>query len=684
MKTRFRATIRIVVAAWIVILANAGAWAQGPTIDTPDLGSPGSGASPFGRTPGGGGAGPAGAPDSLLGGRAGPSSSKGVSTAISTPGMTMGSSLFAQQGVAPTANNPSAKIPASGALGLPPTEEDPGPEYGLTLDQAIERVVRENLDLKSKFFEIPQAKADMLTASLRANPVFYADAQLVPYGQYTRERPGGQTQYDINISYPARPFQEATGADRVGRPGGQGHRSPVPGRRPPDDRQPLLGLCRRPPGPAGDRVLRGRADRAQREVAQGHRGTMDEVQGEEEERRPARSGSRSTWPRSSSVDGQDRPTARPSRRSPPRLNIPTEQADAIELRGTLKYAGMVTLPPIEEMMQIALANRPDIIAYRLGVERAKSDVKLQYANRFQDVYLLAQPYTLQDNTPFGLKSPTSWALGRDDPAAALQPEPGEHPAGQAERDADPGRAVLDRSARRSRTSGRPSRSSSPPRPPSSRIETPRSCPTPRILLNEATRLFPSRDRRSSTTSPRSRITTTTRGPISIARSGSAGRCSTSTRRLASGSCLEARPDPIEDPPTRGRGALAKAGSPSPWGSPGGGIVVGGARFFSADRGFGSGAGHQALDDDGEVAADVGEAVEVVLALAAGGDDPAVAEQGEVVADGRLALAELRAEGADVLLAVGEDQDHLEPGRVADVLQEDRGPLGLLRTLGRRP
>ena len=50
--------------------------------------------------------------------------------------------------------------------------------------------------------EIPQAQADILNAGLRANPIFYADGQLVPYGQYTRNRPGGQTQYDVNISYP--------------------------------------------------------------------------------------------------------------------------------------------------------------------------------------------------------------------------------------------------------------------------------------------------------------------------------------------------------------------------------------------------------------------------------------------------------------------------------------------------
>ena len=42
----------------------------------------------------------------------------------------------------------------------------------------------------------------MLTASLRANPIFYADAQLIPYGRFSERRPGGATQYDVNISHP--------------------------------------------------------------------------------------------------------------------------------------------------------------------------------------------------------------------------------------------------------------------------------------------------------------------------------------------------------------------------------------------------------------------------------------------------------------------------------------------------
>ena len=46
------------------------------------------------------------------------------------------------------------------------------------------------------------AEADILTASLRANPILYSDVQLVPYGTFSPNRPGGQTQYDLNVTYP--------------------------------------------------------------------------------------------------------------------------------------------------------------------------------------------------------------------------------------------------------------------------------------------------------------------------------------------------------------------------------------------------------------------------------------------------------------------------------------------------
>ena len=63
------------------------------------------------------------------------------------------------------------------------------------------------------------------------------------------------------------------------------------------------------------------------------------------------------------------------------------------------------------MVRLALASRPDLAALRLGVGLAQADVRLARAERYQDVYLLYQPYTFQNNAPFDTKSAHSWAVG---------------------------------------------------------------------------------------------------------------------------------------------------------------------------------------------------------------------------------------------------------------------------------
>ena len=406
MRTRHRALARIAVVAGVVSLGGAQVRAQGPTINTASPGNPGSDSSPFGKTPGAGGAGIPSGNNSLLGGRAGPTTPKGISTSISRPNSATGTSLFTQRGIAPTENTPAAIIPASGPLGLPPTEEDPGPPDGLTLDQAIDRLIHENLDLKSKFYEIPQAKADILTASLRANPIFYADSQLVPYGQYTRQRPGGQTQYDVNISYPldlSRKRQARTAsALRATKVTEAQYQDAV--------RQTI------------DNLYSGYVDvlQARRTIAFSEAGlkglegayrAMEDLVNKGERKPTDLAKIRISRNQAEQQLLESQEAYRKAKQAlATQLNVTPDQADAIQLYGTLKYPG-ISPPPINEMIQIALTNRPDVVAYRLGVARAKSDVKLQYANRFQDVYVLAQPFTYQDNTPFGLKSPTSWALG---------------------------------------------------------------------------------------------------------------------------------------------------------------------------------------------------------------------------------------------------------------------------------
>jgi cobalt-zinc-cadmium efflux system outer membrane protein len=69
------------------------------------------------------------------------------------------------------------------------------------------------------------------------------------------------------------------------------------------------------------------------------------------------------------------------------------------------------LPPDEELFRMALQCRPDVASFRLGVDTAVKAYELARANRFADAYLLYQPFTYQNNAPFGTQSATSWALG---------------------------------------------------------------------------------------------------------------------------------------------------------------------------------------------------------------------------------------------------------------------------------
>jgi cobalt-zinc-cadmium efflux system outer membrane protein len=101
-----------------------------------------------------------------------------------------------------------ASLPTFGAIDLPKDvglalgEEAYGPEGGLTISKAIDILVEQNLDILAAKLEVPMSRADVLTASLRANPVFYADQQLVPYGHFSFSRPGGPQQSDVSLSIP--------------------------------------------------------------------------------------------------------------------------------------------------------------------------------------------------------------------------------------------------------------------------------------------------------------------------------------------------------------------------------------------------------------------------------------------------------------------------------------------------
>jgi cobalt-zinc-cadmium efflux system outer membrane protein len=317
---------------------------------------------------------------------------------------------------------PEAELPIYGALELPRAAPDAAPG-GLTLDQAIERLIQTNLDLRAKAIEIPKADADILTASLRLNPLFFADVQQVPYGSFSERRPGGPTQYDINITMP----MDLTGKRRA--------RTAVACRA----KRVVEALYQDAVRIQMDNLYTAYVDVvAASETlryldaslggrSRGERGTVGYQRGlglfglleTAEQRRAVGS---ATGPDVDRVRAQidaieiakveaEETLVDAKRTLGVLLSVPAEQAETLRIRSSLADAKSVRPPSSEELRHLALSARPDLMAFRFGVERALADVDLAEANRLENLFLLAQPYTFQDNSPFDRLSAHSWAVG---------------------------------------------------------------------------------------------------------------------------------------------------------------------------------------------------------------------------------------------------------------------------------
>ena len=339
-----------------------------------------------------------------IGGRPGPSASRAPITAARTGrvGMQEGPANFRPKVLEPV------DLPRYGDIEVPPASEVGlvGEEGGVSLDEAIGVLIRQNINLMALRFEIPMAEADVLTAGLRANPIFYADSQLIPYGHYSSARPGGQTQYDVNITYPldvtfkrrarvevarqAKRVTEAQFQDAVRLSVDNLYTAFVDvaaadqnlkySRTYLEGVTRLLRLNEKLLG--GGRIIQAKVDALRSQVEQ----AQLQVRESEEALITSR------------------------RNLALLLSVPRQQADALRVRDNLR--DVRALPEESEtFVGWALAGRPDLAAYRFGLTRARADVKLAEANRYSDVYLLAQPYTFQDNRPQGLKSAYSYAIG---------------------------------------------------------------------------------------------------------------------------------------------------------------------------------------------------------------------------------------------------------------------------------
>ena len=284
---------------------------------------------------------------------------------------------------------------------------DAGPPEGLTLDAAIERTMQANLDLRALRHELTQADADILTAGLRTNPLIYMDTQFIPYGAFSDARPGGPTQYDLNITYPL----DLSGKRQARVVVARMARTTLEAQFQDASRRQIDTVCRafvNLQAARIDSLSAAAAVRRQEEFLADFRRTTnpDDPRTADAIDHLAFAIERARGSLGDALEAYD--DAREGLGV--LLNFSLEETANLEPSGPLR-SEFPPPPPVEKLTALALRCRPDLRAARLGIDRAGAEVALQRANRFDDVFLFYDPITIQDASPYGKQSASSWAVG---------------------------------------------------------------------------------------------------------------------------------------------------------------------------------------------------------------------------------------------------------------------------------
>jgi cobalt-zinc-cadmium efflux system outer membrane protein len=290
-------------------------------------------------------------------------------------------------------------------LELPEEGEGQAAEGGLSLDAALQRLLAANRDLAVKYQDIPKARADILSAGSIENPSVFFDGEGIPYGHYSRQRPG-ETTYGPTV---VQPFD-------------------VSGKR-----QQCLRVARR-----AEKVLEALyQDALRQEIDKLYSAYIDVV-----EVRLHRDAIRRALARLSAVvetmqARDERGASAPAeveeavlrrnraeialreteavlleaRRELGRLlALSAEQSDGLLVNDSLRDAAPGP-PAASELVQLALHVRPDLAAYQLSVERAREDVRLSQAERVEDILVFYTPYQGTTFPSQNRQSASGWETG---------------------------------------------------------------------------------------------------------------------------------------------------------------------------------------------------------------------------------------------------------------------------------
>ena len=306
--------------------------------------------------------------------------------------------------IAPPPRLSPAELPLYGPLEVP-RQDDEGPPDGLTLEMAIERLVRENFDLRTKFQEIPKAQADILSAGLRGNPLVFASADQVPYGSYSPQRPG-ENGYGVTIIQPV----DVNHKRRVRVLGAQQAKRVLHAQYQDAVRLEIDNLYTAFVDVLAAREAVRYLEASLTGLNEALTVTKQQLRGQE---RSVIEVDRLTVQRDSALIALDEAKASLSKTThilAARLNIPAIEGEQLAVRGRV-VTPTDRIAPLEELIGLAQANRPDLMAYRLGIQCAQADVSLARAEAFPDMFVLYTPFGFRNNTPTGGQDAASWSLG---------------------------------------------------------------------------------------------------------------------------------------------------------------------------------------------------------------------------------------------------------------------------------
>ncbi len=303
--------------------------------------------------------------------------------------------------------NPSLpKLPDGTAIDTAIEIESPAGAQGITLDQAINSCLIADPVIHAGLESINQTNADALTASLKPNPEFFTDAQLLPLTRpFTVTKQGGPPQFDAIVSYPIDWFlfgkrAAAMQAANLGVQVSQSEYEDLVRVRVLEaatafygvlEAKSLLGVARQ--DTENFRRIEGltsaAVDNGGRPLVELNRIRLDRLRSEQSLR--------------------DAENALIAANAKLRVLLGRDDTDpAFEVVGTLEAANLIEPLPVEEGIELADQNRPDLEAARWKIAQADANIDLERRKAFPTV-VPAFGYTKQYQVKaIGMPDADSW------------------------------------------------------------------------------------------------------------------------------------------------------------------------------------------------------------------------------------------------------------------------------------